>query len=206
MFSSHNYLKRKTPEQGINRQEYIEHLVEEYYTTTNVGKLKTHQNNEAQEQVSANLANFAYDPINWDYLKTAEVLKLFFELLELPNEKLQLHGSAGLCNICLDKQALKYIIKADNFYKLKNLLLKTTNLNIVLNSLTLLYQLLSNLPPTKNCILCATILKKIQHFKTVYEKDQRIVNICNLIIAEFGQRHEFIEVNTQLPTNDQRVE
>ncbi|XP_023293506.2 armadillo repeat-containing protein 7 isoform X2 [Lucilia cuprina] len=197
MFSSHNYLKRKTPEQGINRQEYIEHLVEEYYTTTNV---------EAQEQVSANLANFAYDPINWDYLKTAEVLKLFFELLELPNEKLQLHGSAGLCNICLDKQALKYIIKADNFYKLKNLLLKTTNLNIVLNSLTLLYQLLSNLPPTKNCILCATILKKIQHFKTVYEKDQRIVNICNLIIAEFGQRHEFIEVNTQLPTNDQRVE
>lgn len=38
MFSSHEHLKRKTPEQGINRQEFIEHLVEEYYTTTNVGK------------------------------------------------------------------------------------------------------------------------------------------------------------------------
>lgn len=38
MFSSHNHLKRKTPEQGINRQEFIEHLVEEYYTTTNVGE------------------------------------------------------------------------------------------------------------------------------------------------------------------------
>lgn len=38
MFSSHNHLKRKTPEQGINRQEFIEHLVEEYYTSTNTGK------------------------------------------------------------------------------------------------------------------------------------------------------------------------
>ena len=38
MFSSYEHLKRKTPEQGINRQEFIEHLAEEYYTTTNVGK------------------------------------------------------------------------------------------------------------------------------------------------------------------------
>lgn len=39
MFSSFNYLKRKTPEQGVNRKEFIEHLVEEYYNTTDVGKI-----------------------------------------------------------------------------------------------------------------------------------------------------------------------
>lgn len=58
---------------------------------------------EAQEQVTANLANFAYDPINWEYLKAAEALKIFLELLDTPNQNLQLHASAGLCNICLGK-------------------------------------------------------------------------------------------------------
>ncbi|XP_065360972.1 armadillo repeat-containing protein 7 isoform X2 [Calliphora vicina] len=192
MFSSHNHLKRKTPEQGINRQEFIEHLVEEYYTSTNA----------AQEQVTANLANFAYDPINWDYLKTAEVLKLFFELLQTPNEKFQLHGSAGLCNICLDHEAHNYIVKSQNFNKIKDLLIKTKNLNVILNILTLLYQLLSHSESTKNFILCGTILKQIQHFKTLYEKDQRIVNISVLLIEEFGKRYELVKVNTKIPFND----
>lgn len=39
MFSSYNNLKRKTPNQGIDRQEFIQHLVDEYYTSTDVGKL-----------------------------------------------------------------------------------------------------------------------------------------------------------------------
>ncbi|XP_061394262.1 uncharacterized protein LOC133329815 [Musca vetustissima] len=97
MFSSHKGLKRKTPCPGINREEFIEHLVEEYYTTTNV---------EAQEQVTANLANFAYDPINWEYLKKKEAIQVFLELLATSNETLKLHGIAGLCNICLDDMNL----------------------------------------------------------------------------------------------------
>lgn len=38
MFSSHRHLKRRTPAGGIDRREYIGHLVDEYYTSTNVGK------------------------------------------------------------------------------------------------------------------------------------------------------------------------
>lgn len=38
MFSSHGHLKRKTPAGGIDRRQYIGHLVDEYYTSTNVGK------------------------------------------------------------------------------------------------------------------------------------------------------------------------
>lgn len=68
---------------------------------------------EAQEQVTANLANFAYDPLNWAYLKTADTLKLFIELLETPNENLNLHGTAGLCNICFGIILLKK--KIQNF-------------------------------------------------------------------------------------------
>jgi len=42
MFSSHRTLKRRTPAQGIDRREYIGHLVDEYYTTTNIGKVFIH--------------------------------------------------------------------------------------------------------------------------------------------------------------------
>lgn len=37
MFSSIDRLKKRTPEQGIDRKEYIQLLVDEYYETTNVG-------------------------------------------------------------------------------------------------------------------------------------------------------------------------
>lgn len=54
---------------------------------------------EAQEQVTANLANFAYDPINWQYLKDGAAIELFLELLSSQNPRLVLHGTAALCNI-----------------------------------------------------------------------------------------------------------
>lgn len=56
---------------------------------------------EAQEQVTANLANFAYDPLNYEYLKESKAVELFVHLLSSPNPNLALHGIAGICNLCL---------------------------------------------------------------------------------------------------------
>lgn len=56
---------------------------------------------EAQEQVTANLANFSYDPLNFDYLREAKAVELFLQLLFSPNSTLTLHAIAGLCNLCL---------------------------------------------------------------------------------------------------------
>lgn len=39
MFSTFDRLNKRTPRGGINREEYIEHLVEEFHTTTNIGQL-----------------------------------------------------------------------------------------------------------------------------------------------------------------------
>lgn len=58
---------------------------------------------EALEQVTANLANFAYDPINWPYLHEAEALNVFIAALDTQNPILQLHAVAALCNFCLGK-------------------------------------------------------------------------------------------------------
>lgn len=118
MFTTREHLKRKTPANGIGRKEYIGLLIDEFYDTTDVGKhfelifslapLKLITNRyrcifiaEAKEQVSANLANFAYDPINYTYLREASAIELFIELLSSDNQLLVRHGIAGLCNLCL---------------------------------------------------------------------------------------------------------
>lgn len=41
---------------------------------------------EAKEQVLANLANFAYDPNNMEYLKELQVTDLFLDMLTEENE------------------------------------------------------------------------------------------------------------------------
>jgi len=47
------------------------------------------------------LANFSYDPINYDYLKQSNVIDIFLQQLALCNDRLVLHGIAGICNCCL---------------------------------------------------------------------------------------------------------
>lgn len=58
---------------------------------------------EAKEQVTANLANFSYDPINYKFLRKNEIINLFLELLSSPNNVLALNGISGICNLCLGK-------------------------------------------------------------------------------------------------------
>lgn len=43
---------------------------------------------DAKEQVLANLANFAYDPGNYQYLRQLQVLDLFLDSLSEENETL----------------------------------------------------------------------------------------------------------------------
>lgn len=58
---------------------------------------------DAQEQVIANLANFAYDPLNYGYMRQLKIIDIFFNALSEDNPKLVRFGIAGLCNLCLGK-------------------------------------------------------------------------------------------------------
>ncbi|SPP84536.1 blast:Armadillo repeat-containing protein 7 [Drosophila guanche] len=150
MFSSHRNLKRKTPDQGIDRRQYIGHLVDEYYTTTNV---------EALEQVTANLTNFAYDPINWPHLHEAEAFDVFIASLKTQNQNLQLHGIAAICNICLDKTAGELI--REELGIISGLFVRTDHPEIVLHSLALFFQLLNASVVDKELLLTPSVLKGI---------------------------------------------
>lgn len=72
----------------------------------------------------------------------------------------------------------------------------TRNPNIILNLLTLFYQLIANQLAAKANILCASVLKQVKEFNLRFENDKRIVNITSLLLEEFGKRYELVEVNT----------
>ncbi|XP_032592837.1 uncharacterized protein LOC6564056 [Drosophila grimshawi] len=173
MFSSHRHLKRKTPAEGIDRREYIAHLVDEYYTSTNV---------EALEQVTANLANFAYDPINWAHLHEADALDVFVASLDTQNPNLQLHSIAALCNFCLDKNAAKFII--ENIAIIREVLLRSEHSEIVLHSLALHYQLPSSGLGNKELLVTPPLLKRVQHWRQ-QSNDERV--LCSQARARVQQ-------------------
>ncbi|XP_017039700.1 uncharacterized protein LOC108087038 [Drosophila ficusphila] len=207
MFSSHRTLKRRTPAEGIDRREYISHLVDEYYTTTNI---------EAQEQVTANLANFAYDPINWPHLLEADALDVFLASLKSQDQLLKLHGIAALCNFCLDKTAAKFI--RDNLKLIVGLFVRTDHPEIVLHSLALFYQLLESSEVDRELLLSPSLLKAVQEWR-LKAHDQRIVNSqalqqvqvvkrfsqCDLEqFAQFTGDHNYIH-SLETPVEERRV-
>ncbi|RVW39399.1 Armadillo repeat-containing protein 7 [Vitis vinifera] len=59
---------------------------------------------ETKERIAANLANFAYDPFNYNFLRQLNVLELFLDCITEPNEKLVEFGVGGICNSCADPE------------------------------------------------------------------------------------------------------
>ncbi|KAI3880319.1 hypothetical protein MKX03_011052, partial [Papaver bracteatum] len=68
-------------------QEKLGHLISEFMQA---------------EKVVAHLANFAYDPFNFTFLRQLNVLDLFLDCVTEPNEKPVEFGVGGICNACVD--------------------------------------------------------------------------------------------------------
>jgi armadillo repeat-containing protein 7 len=47
------------------------------------------------------LANFAYDPVNYEFLRLHRVLDVFLDTLSDGDEALREYSVGGLCNLCL---------------------------------------------------------------------------------------------------------
>ncbi|MED6110593.1 hypothetical protein PIB30_044513 [Stylosanthes scabra] len=64
-----------------------------------------------RERILANLANFAYDPYNYNFLRQLNVLELFLDCMTEPNEKLVEFGVGGICNSCADPANVALVSK-----------------------------------------------------------------------------------------------
>ncbi|XP_061988890.1 uncharacterized protein LOC133707355 [Rosa rugosa] len=93
MFTNDRRQEERTGRYGTSRLQYLQELVTQFQSTTC---------EESKEKIVANLANFAYDPYNYTYLRQLNVVELFLDCITEPNEKLVEFGLGGICNCCPD--------------------------------------------------------------------------------------------------------
>ncbi|GMF47702.1 unnamed protein product [Phytophthora fragariaefolia] len=77
MLSSRERLQERQGQDAAPRHEYLQQLVDEFQRSPDVLR---------KEEVVANLANFAYDPINYSLLARLRVMDLFLDILAADQE------------------------------------------------------------------------------------------------------------------------
>uniref|UniRef100_A0A8D0GWM8 Armadillo repeat-containing protein 7 n=1 Tax=Sphenodon punctatus TaxID=8508 RepID=A0A8D0GWM8_SPHPU len=154
----------------LGRLEYLQALVTEFQVT---------ESPEAKEQVLANLANFAYDPKNYEYLRQLQVLDLFLDMLTEDNETLVEFAIGGLCNLCLDKTNKDYILEADGVASVINCL-SSLNEETVMSAVSTLMYLTTpesskqiTALPVVECMLRLSLStnKRLSNLATVFLED-----------------------------------
>ncbi|OIT05403.1 PREDICTED: armadillo repeat-containing protein 7 [Nicotiana attenuata] len=93
MFTNSQRQEERTGKYGTQRVEYLQELVTQFQNASS---------EETKEKIVANLANFAYDPYNYTFLRQLNVIELFLDCITEPNEKLVEFGIGGICNACAD--------------------------------------------------------------------------------------------------------
>ncbi|KAI7906505.1 uncharacterized protein BX663DRAFT_548680 [Cokeromyces recurvatus] len=135
MFQSKEYIERRHGRTGTDRAYFLSQLVQEYNTT---------KSQEAKQQVLANLANFAYDPINYDTLWGLRVIDLFLNALTDNDPLIQEFGMGGLANICLDPHHHEYIMSQPMYRNnIIQCLSSSNSTKIKINAMTTLMQLIT---------------------------------------------------------------
>lgn len=104
MFTNDHRQQERTGKYGTPRLQYLQELVTQFQNASE---------EEAKEKILANLANFAYDPYNYNYLRQLNVLELFLDCITEPNEKLIEFGIGGVCNSCADPANAAIVTKVD---------------------------------------------------------------------------------------------
>ena len=150
MFTSKLQLVRKSGKKGVDRLEFLQELINEFHNSTSLGiilhelfKILCNHNVflflllESQEQVLANLANFAYDPLNYQYLRELKVIELFTNALSSRNPYFVLYSLKGISNLVNDPLNLEIILKSSCVSKIKDFV-TSENLELVKESLTIL--------------------------------------------------------------------
>lgn len=150
MLSSHRRLIERQGKYGTPRQEYLQELVCAFQGAKDFLR---------REEILANLANFAYDPINYCYLKELHVITLFLDVLaqsKLNEVKAQRENNenrhknamiefalAGICNCITDPRLQLQFFASNGTNEIIRCVRKLVERNDVSTSVTKLNQQLS---------------------------------------------------------------
>ena len=113
----------------------------------------------------ANLANFAYDPINYEHFRKLNILDIFLDVLVEEKDDVMIEfAMGGICNCCLDKLNAEFLTENDAV-KIMLPHLSSANQETVLSTITALIYLMS--PQTKqgNCLYSGLFPTTLCHHK-----------------------------------------
>ena len=170
MFTTQEYLDKKTGVDGIGRLSYLQSLVTEFQDTSE---------EESKEQVLANLANFAYDPINYPHFKKLNVVDLFLDSLDESNEKIVEFAVGGLCNCCLDKDIKQHILDNDGIDLIVKCLSRPIE-NTVMSAVTALMYLVT--PTSKPDITSLPVVECMLRFSQ--SSNKQLANLASVFLSD----------------------
>ncbi|XP_050548941.1 armadillo repeat-containing protein 7-like isoform X2 [Daktulosphaira vitifoliae] len=186
MFHKPEQLIKRTPVDGVNRPEFLKLLVQEFRKTQSI---------EAKKQTLANLANFAYDPINYNYIRSERVIDLFLEQLNSSEKDLVRFAAAGLCNLANDSTNKDYIIGNGGIQSLERCL-RLDEENIVLSVITTFMYLYT--AEIKTDIVNPSIVGCIMHY--AQSENPRLKNVAKIFLDDFCSEND---IKTALMFNTQ---
>ncbi|NWX84059.1 ARMC7 protein, partial [Nothoprocta ornata] len=155
----------------LGRLEYLQALVTEFQVTDSA---------DAKEQVLANLANFAYDPQNYEHLRRLQVLDLFLDTLGEDSEALVEFAMGGLCNLCLDKANKEYILEANGVESVINCL-SSPNEETVMSAVTTLMYL--STPQSRRQTTALPVVECMLRFSL--SANRRLSNLATLFLEDY---------------------
>lgn len=178
MFSTPKSLQRRTGRFGVGRFEYIKQLLNEYENPLT--------NNECKLQILANLANFSYDPINYNYLRKLNIIDLFLDCLQMHVDDDFVHYAlAGLCNLSTDKVNNQLIIEKNPTILIPVVkCFFSDRLDVVLNSMVMLMFLCDHNQHIKNELIQRNEMRQSLD-KYSQSKDIRLSNMAKLFLQDY---------------------
>ncbi|GAB1868350.1 Armadillo repeat-containing protein 7 [Camponotus japonicus] len=183
MFSTKARLIQRTGKNGVGRYDFLKLLATEYKTT---------KSKDAKEQVLSNLANFAYDPINYGYMRQLQIIDIFLDSLSENNPKLVQFAIGGICNLCLDAINKIYILR-NRGVELISSLLSSQDEDIVLSAISTLMFLIT--PESRNEITSAEIIKRMLEFS--YDTNIRIKNLAIIFLSDYCEASEVEKIKAK---------
>jgi len=171
MFSTKARLIKRTGKNGVGRYDFLQLLATEYKTT---------KSKDAKEQVLANLANFAYDPINYGYMRQLQIINIFLNALSENNPRLVRFAIGGICNLCLDAINKIYILR-NRGVELVSSLLSSQDEDVALSAISILMFLMT--PESRNEITSAETIKRILELSL--SDNIRIKNLAIIFLDDY---------------------
>lgn len=170
MFTNKARQKQRTGKYGSSRDEYLQELVTEFQNTAN---------EDSKERIVAHLANFAYDPFNYEFFRNLHIIDLFLDCLTEPYEKLIEFGIGGICNCCPDPANAAIIVNSGGISTIIACLASPVQ-KVVLYAVATLYYLCT--PTTKKEVLTPQVIEHMTKFAAAESVNVQLSNTARAFL------------------------